>query len=77
MRRRLILSLVVLALAEPAFAAERGAKDDAQDKANGLYVDIAQVGLPVVRQGRLINYVFVSARLLLPPSANVVALRAK
>jgi hypothetical protein len=77
MRRRLILCLAVLAIAAPAFAAEHGKKDGEEDKANGLYVDIAQVGLPVIIKGRLVNYVFAAVRLVLAPGANVVALRTK
>jgi hypothetical protein len=77
MRRRLILALVAFAVAAPAFAAEHGKKDEEEDKGAGLYVDIAQVGLPIVMNGRLVNYVFVAVRLDLAPYANVSALRAK
>jgi hypothetical protein len=74
MHRRLILSLMLAAAAGPAFAAETKAREE---PANGLYVDIAQVGLPVIVRGRLVNYVFTSVRLILSPGANVVALRTK
>jgi flagellar basal body-associated protein FliL len=77
MRRRLILALVAFAVAAPAFAAEHGKKDAEEDKGAGLYVDIAQVGLPVIIKGRLVNYVFVAVRLNLASNANVSALRAK
>ncbi len=72
MRRRLILSLIALVLAEPALAAED--KDKADD---GLYVDLAPVGLPVILNGRLVNYVFTQVRLNLTPGSNPVQLRAK
>ena len=76
MRRRLILAFAILAFAAPALAAEKKEEGD-EDKANGLYVDIAQVGLPIVTGGRLVNYVFASVRLVLAPGSNVQALRAK
>lgn len=80
MRRRLILTLAVLAISTPAFAAHGGKEkggEGEEDKANGLYIDISPVGLPVVMQGRLVNYVFTSVRVMVTPSANVTALRAK
>lgn len=76
MRRRLILSLACLVLAGPASAAEHGKAAEAAS-ANGLYVDIAPVGLPVIVGGRLVNYVFATVRLVLAPGANVITLRAK
>jgi hypothetical protein len=80
MQPRLILRLALVlavgsALAAPAFAAEEKAKDKKDD--NGLYVDLAQAGLSVVQNGRLVNYVFAQVRLILAPGANPVQLRAK
>ena len=74
MRRRLILCLLAFALAAtPALAAEEKKNDDS----NGLYVDLAQVGLPIIQNGRLVNYVFTQIRLILNPGANPVQLRNK
>jgi hypothetical protein len=73
MRRRLILCLLAAALAGPAFAAD----DKKPDDNNGLYVDLAEVGLPVIRNGRLVNYVFVQVRLILSPGSNPVQLRTR
>ena len=72
MRRRLILLALAAALSTPALAAE-----EKKDDANGQYVDLAQVGLPVVLDGRLVNYVFAQVRLNLRPGANPVQLRTK
>jgi hypothetical protein len=40
-------------------------------------VVLSTVGLPVVIDGELVNYVFVSAKLVLTPSADAAALRDK
>ena len=70
--RRLAPAFLVLMLAAPVHAAEDKAK-----AAAGQYVDIAPVALPIVDQGRLINFVFVTLRLNLGPGANAVSLRDK
>src|SRR5260221_119629 len=73
MRCRLILPLLAAAaLATPVLAAEEKKNDD-----NGLYVDLAQTGLPVIQDGRLGNYVFVHVRLNLAPGSNPVQLRTR
>lgn len=73
--RRLILSLVAAALlAAPAHAADekkKPGKDELQA------VDLAAVGLPVVQQGKLVNYVFTYVRLVTAPGADVAKARAK
>lgn len=56
-----------------AVAAEGGEKD----KAPQDFVDMLPVGLPVVVDGRLINYVFVTLRIRLSPKADVLKLRTK
>jgi hypothetical protein len=69
MRRRALLASLPLALvAGAAFA---------QAKQTGQYVDLSPVALPVVVNGRLINYVFVYMRINLTGSADVVHLRDK
>lgn len=75
--RRLIPALAGLALlsAGPALAAEGGEGGKAKDP--GQNVDLMPVGLPVVVNGRLVNYVFVTIRIQLTPSANAVALRGR
>ena len=64
---------ILLAIAGQALASEP-AKPKSSD---GQYVDLAPVALPIVVEGQLINYVFVSARLQLSPSADAAKLRAK
>jgi hypothetical protein len=69
---RLLIPLLALALATPAFAEEKAATKDV-----GQYVDLSPVALPIVVDGRLVNYVFVSVRILLTSQANTPKLRAQ
>ena len=74
MIRRVAASAVIfLALAGQALASEKAAPANP----NGQYVDLAPVALPIVVEGQLINYVFVSTRLQLTASADAAKLRAK
>ena len=69
MRRRAFLaSLPFIAMAAGAHG---------QTKEAGQFVDLAPVGLPVIVDGRLINYVFVYVRINLTPAADLVRLRDK
>lgn len=70
--RKLIAALLAIVVAGPALAAEKKGEAPA-----GQYVDVSPVALPIIEQGRLINFVFVTLRLNLAPSANAVALRDK
>lgn len=74
--RALLTSLIVLALATPALAGEEKGKD--KDKAlDGQYVKLSPVALPVIADGQLINYVFVTLQLNLTPSASTAVWRDK
>lgn len=77
MRRRLILALAAFAIAGPSLAAEHGKKEGEEEASNSQDVDIAIVGLPVIIDGRLVNYVFTSVKVILAPSANLSAIRTK
>ncbi|WP_304177175.1 hypothetical protein [Phenylobacterium aquaticum] len=78
MRRRILaFAAGALLIAGPALAAEGGGKDKGKDKEPTQYVDLQPVGLPVVLNGRLINYIFVSIRIQLTPNANVSKVRTK
>ncbi|HYE44349.1 MAG TPA: hypothetical protein VEA44_01110 [Caulobacter sp.] len=68
--------LIALAPALMAATAAQAAKPAVQE-ATGQYVDLSPVALPVVVGGKLVNYVFVSVRLNLSPSADAAKLRAK
>ena len=69
MRRLLALAVIAAALAGPA-AAEQAIKG-----ANPTVL-MTPVAMPVVVNGRLVNYVFVTIRLSLSPKADSVKLRA-
>jgi hypothetical protein len=74
MRQFLAATLIAFALsAAPALAGE----PEKPKGAAGQYVDVSAVALPIVENGRLINFVFVTLRLDLVSSANAVALRDK
>lgn len=69
MRRRILIALApLLLLAAPARAAEPSV---------GQYVDLQLVGLPVIVDGRLLNYVFVSVRVVLADDASASHWREK
>jgi hypothetical protein len=74
-RRALILSLAA-AIAGPALAAKPAA-EPSKDAPVGQYVDVSPVAIPIVAEGRLINYVFVNMRIQLIPSADAAKWRAK
>jgi len=72
--RAFIACLLSVIIALPALAADEKGKDK---KVDGQYVNISPVALPIIVNGQLINFVFVTVRLNLTPSANVSALRDK
>jgi hypothetical protein len=68
-RRALLASLPLLAL---GFAAAR-----AEPKQAGQYVDLSPVPMPIVINGRLVNYVFVYVRINLAANADTPRWRDK
>ena len=73
MHRRALLAALALSLPELAQA-----KSDSDKPVDvGQYVDLSPVGLPIVANGRLLNYVFVYVRINLTSGANVSKLREK
>ena len=73
-RHHVILSAFALlvAMAGPSHSAEE--KKEA-NRDVGQYVDLRTVGLPIVSDGQLVNYVFVYVRINLTSAANVSKLR--
>lgn len=72
-RRVLLAAAVLLLAAAPAQAAEPKKKEGDV----GQYVDLQPTGLPIMSNGRLVNYVFVVVRINLTTSANAAKLREK
>lgn len=69
MRRRAFLaSLAVLPVASAGAAWAEEA---------GQFVDLSPVAMPIVVNGRLVNYVFVYVRIVLTPSADLQRMRDK
>ncbi|RAK68695.1 hypothetical protein [Phenylobacterium kunshanense] len=73
--RAILAVLALVSLAGPTAAA--GAKKEEKKGDAGQYVDLQPVGLPIVHNRRLVNYVFVYVRINLTSSANVAKLREK
>ena len=72
LRRFAILLATLLLAAGAAHAEEKSAMSQV-----GQYLDLQPVGLPIVVQGRLVNYVFVYVRLNLARGADLQRLRDK
>jgi len=75
MNRRLAFAAATLLIAGSAHAAEEKKKEGKADV--GQYVDLQPVGLPIVSNGQLVNYVFVYVRINLTTGANAAKLREK
>jgi hypothetical protein len=72
MRALAIAALLMLA-APPALAAGGGKKAEAPSEG---HVDIYPLGAPVIVKGRVVNYVFVSVRLVTPSGTDPQPLKA-
>jgi hypothetical protein len=69
--KALLIASILSVLAAPAFAADEPPKPDDQS------VKLSPLALPIVVEGHVINYVFVTVKVDLAPSANAMALRDK
>ena len=76
-KRSLILALTAAAVAAAPFAAQAAEEKDKKSKEVGQYVELQPVAIPIVADGRLVNYVFVYVRVNLKASADVTKLRDK
>jgi flagellar basal body-associated protein FliL len=74
LRRAFLVAAAGLAAPLPAFAA--GAKPEDKGDA-GQYVALQPVGLPIVVDRKLVNYIFVHVRINLTSAANAAKLREK
>jgi hypothetical protein len=74
LKRLLIPPLVAAILAAAPYAS---AAEEKKAKEAGQYVDLQPVALPIVVDGRMVNYVFVYVRVNLKPSADVIKVRDK
>jgi hypothetical protein len=69
---RILVAVLCLALPSAALAAGGGKKQALEP-----HVDLAAMGLPVVVDGRAVNYVFVQVRLNVAPGQDTAKLRAQ
>ena len=74
MRRR---DLIAASVALPSIAAAGQTRAGDRPAASGASLGIAGVGLPIVTDGRIRNYIFVSLRLHLGGSATPESMRLK
>jgi len=77
MIRRALISGLALFAASNAFASAPAKGEKKEDKVVGQYVDIYPVAMPIVAEGRLINYVFVTMRIHLTQTADASKWRTK
>jgi hypothetical protein len=76
MFRRVILLAAPLALIAATAHASGGGKED-EKTGVGQFVDLSPVALPIIANGRLVNYVFATVRFNLAAGANTVKVREK
>lgn len=74
MLRQTLIAVAVALTASPVLAADK--KEEGKGDV-GQYVDLQPVGLPIVVNRQLVNYVFVNVRINLTSGANVARLREK
>jgi hypothetical protein len=75
-RASIIAALALALLAAPAAASGPSGKES-ETKEIGQYVDLQPVGLPIVANRKLVNYIFVYVRINLTSAANTSKLREK
>ena len=75
-RRSLLLAFAAM-IAAPALAAEPAKAGSGKDGPVGQYVDVSPVAIPILADGRLVNYVFVTFRVQLTAMADASKWRAK
>ena len=76
MKRFLSIFFIAVLISSTATASGKNKGED-EAKTVGQYVDLSSVALPIVADGRLINYVFVSVRVVLKSTANTSKIRER
>lgn len=77
MLRRAILAALPLLAAGPAVASAKPEKKEGETPGATSYIDLSSAAMPIVVSGQLVNYVFVSVRVVLTSAADSMKLRAK
>jgi len=73
--RRLLIPLLALSFAVASSTSH--AAETKKKGSEGLDVNMSAVALPVLFHGRVVNYIFVTLRLVLKPGSDPVKLREK
>jgi len=77
-RAVLAFALPLVLHAAPAFASDKKEKKEEGDKEKeDPVIKLGSMALPIVVEGRLINYIFVELSLTLPPTGDVTAFAGK
>jgi len=74
MKKHLLLILALL-FCSPAHGAEKGKEKEKTPRVE--FIDLTPVALPIVAEGRLVNYSFTVVRINLTKSADMLKVRAK
>lgn len=77
MRRRAMVLAALLALGAPVASAAGPDKEKSAEGESARAMDVLNLIVPVVREGRLVNYLFVNARIQLAPGIDVFRTREK
>ena len=72
--KALVAALILALAAAPALASGPA---PTKSEESGQYVAVSPVGLPVVANGKVVNYIFVTVRIDLSPTANAAKLRER
>jgi hypothetical protein len=76
-RPLLIIGLVILTAFPAAASGKKKKEGEEEGKTVGQYVDLSAVALPIVANGKLVNYVFTSVRVVLANGANTSKVRER
>lgn len=79
LHRVMIAAVAALALSWGGVASASGPPAEKEDKSKeiGQYVDLQPIGLPIVVDRKIVNYIFVYVRINLTSAANTSKLREK
>lgn len=77
MMRALALGLVLILLPVAGGSAWAAGAEKKEEAESARAMDVLNLVVPVVRQGRLVNYVFVNARIQLGPGVDIWKTRDK
>jgi len=76
MRIKTLVLLLSLMTVTPVLAAEKAPKDP-KEATGGQYINISPVAVPIVLNGQLINYIFVTVRLNLVGNVDALKMRER